>query len=482
MAARPHGWPSRRRAVITETPDASEAIASWKSACGVVTPTAPAARRPRRRSRRAGPPAPGSGSGLVGALVGPAALLAREAGRGDQPRERERVARPAREAPRRCAAARRGATAPRASSGPGGVGQGRGVGRRRASVGRGSARDRQGRPAAEHEAFRQRVRRQPVGAVQARCTRTRPPRTGRGATPARPGRWPRRPSCSARPAPPGTVSRAGSMPTSLSASAMLGNRAEVHRAHVERHRARPALLAAWPGSPAPPRRAAPARRRTARPAWSSRVAPSPRTASVTRNPSRGPSQTRAVGGTGRTRGPRARRRPRAPAPAPRRSSRAGWWSATTAQRLRRWRARCPGRRSRSAFTFALGADARRSARRPRAGPRPCVSSSTSMRSWVAAIAASWRVIRRPVAAPPACTMRRAEWPPSKPSARAPWRSASKRTPRRLRAREPGQASPRTARARRSGAPPPRPAASVSRAWRSGESSTASAAAIPPCAQ
>ena len=28
VAARPHGWPSSRRAVITETPDANEAIAS----------------------------------------------------------------------------------------------------------------------------------------------------------------------------------------------------------------------------------------------------------------------------------------------------------------------------------------------------------------------------------------------------------------------------------------------------------------------
>ncbi len=39
-------------------------------------------------------------------------------------------------------------------------------------------------------------------------------------------------------------------------------------------------------------------------------------------------------------------------------------------------------------------------------------------------------MRRPVALPPAWTIRRAEWPPSRPSASAPWRSASKRTPSR----------------------------------------------------
>ena len=51
-------------------------------------------------------------------------------------------------------------------------------------------------------------------------------------------------------------------------------------------------------------------------------------------------------------------------------------------------------------------------------------SSTSTRSCVAASAESARVIRRPVAAPPAWTILRREWPPSRPSARFPPRSAS----------------------------------------------------------
>ncbi len=57
-----------------------------------------------------------------------------------------------------------------------------------------------------------------------------------------------------------------------------------------------------------------------------------------------------------------------------------------------------------------------------------------MRGSSAASAESWRTTRRPVALPPACTTRRTEWPPSRPSARCPKRSASKRTPSACRSR------------------------------------------------
>ena len=57
-----------------------------------------------------------------------------------------------------------------------------------------------------------------------------------------------------------------------------------------------------------------------------------------------------------------------------------------------------------------------------------------MRGSVATSADSSRVIRRPVALPPACATRRCEWPPSRPSASAPWRSASKCTPSAARSR------------------------------------------------
>ena len=69
------------------------------------------------------------------------------------------------------------------------------------------------------------------------------------------------------------------------------------------------------------------------------------------------------------------------------------------------------------------APSRRRASRPMQRPS-CVHSATAaagsstwIRSCVAARADSSRVIRRPVAEPPACTIRRTEWPPSSPSAR-----------------------------------------------------------------
>ena len=104
-----------------------------------------------------------------------------------------------------------------------------------------------------------------------------------------------------------------------------------------------------------------------------------------------------------------------------------------------------------------------------------------MRSSTAARADSSRVMRRPVAEPPACTMRRREWPPSRPSARLPWRSASKLTPSRSRSRTRAGDSSHSTRTALSRAAS-RPAARVSWMCCSGESSSARAAAIPPWAQ
>ena len=78
-------------------------------------------------------------------------------------------------------------------------------------------------------------------------------------------------------------------------------------------------------------------------------------------------------------------------------------------------------------------------------------------------------------------MRRAEWPPSRPSASRPSWSRSKTTPRACRSRTAaGASSTRTCTA--AGRQRPRPAAIVSSAWRAGESPGSSAAASPPCAQ
>ena len=67
-------------------------------------------------------------------------------------------------------------------------------------------------------------------------------------------------------------------------------------------------------------------------------------------------------------------------------------------------------------------------------------SSTVIRGSSAASAESWRTTRRPVALPPAWTTRLTEWPPSRPSARRPKRSASKRTPSACRSRTQSGAS------------------------------------------
>ena len=225
MAASPQGVPSGRRAVITATPEArwpwprETARSSWSRPCARSAaarrrcPQAYACRRGRGRcrggrcagGRRGSPRAPGGG--------------------GDQARERERVAEQLAQAGGRRAAARRGARAPRGwrrrgAATAGSASAGASGGRRRRIGER-----RQRRAAAEHEALGERVRGQPVGAVQA----------GAGALADRvePGqrrapvevRWPPRPSCSARRARPGSRSRRGSIPTSPSAAAMFGKRA-----------------------------------------------------------------------------------------------------------------------------------------------------------------------------------------------------------------------------------------------------------------
>ena len=131
---------------------------------------------------------------------------------------------------------------------------------------------------------------------------------------------------------------------------------------------------------------------------------------------------------------------------------------------------------------------RRRASRPMQRPS-CVhrataaaGSSTWMRSCVAARADSSRVMRRPVAAPPACTMRRTEWPALQPEREVAvavgveghaQRLELVHPRRRLLAEHADGARPGGSAARRRACPS---------TCRSGESPSASAAAIPPCAQ
>ena len=198
------------------------------------------------------------------------------------------------------------------------------------------------------------------------ASRLAPCRPGAGAlahrvearqrTSARRGRWPRRPSCSGRPGPPGSGRGAGSMPTSSSAAAMLGKRADVDGAHVEaRPRARRCARSSASIASATWSRGASSSTKRSPPASSS-VAPSPRTASVMRKPSRAPPRAQRGGVELHELevGQRARRRPRRAA-ARRRPPRAGWWCAPRARPCRRWRARWRG--------------PARAARRRRARPR-----------------------------------------------------------------------------------------------------------------
>ena len=93
-----------------------------------------------------------------------------------------------------------------------------------------------------------------------------------------------------------------------------------------------------------------------------------------------------------------------------------------------------------------------------------------MRSCAAASADSSRVMRRPVAEPPACTMRRRECPPSRPSARRAVAIGVEAHAHAPPARAPGGATPRRARARRSVAPRRGRRRACPRAWAAGESS------------
>ena len=165
------------------------------------------------------------------------------------------------------------------------------------------------------------------------------------------------------------------------------------------------------------------------PSASSSSAPSPRIASVTRKPSRRPPVTSAVGWNW------VNSRSASAAPGGQRQAEPG------AGRSRRvGGARPQGRGTAGGQQHpARGHGPRLPVAAHRGQPHaPALvhhsapaakGSSTSMRSSVAASADSSRVTRRPVELPPACTTRRREWPPSRPSARAPERSESKRTPR-----------------------------------------------------
>ena len=165
-----------------------------------------------------------------------------------------------------------------------------------------------------------------------------------------------------------------------------------------------------------------------------RVAPSPRIASVTRKPSRPRTPMTAVGwNCSSSRSARA-------APAAWASSRPTPWEPGGLV-VRAHSAAAPP----VAITTARAAITRPSSQtRPRqrgwveslSVHSACARarSNTLIRGSSAARAESWRTTRRPVALPPACTTRLTEWPPSRPSARCPKRSASKRTPRACRSR------------------------------------------------
>ncbi len=208
-----------------------------------------------------------------------------------------------------------------------------------------------------------------------------------------------------------------------------------------------------------------------------RVAPSPRIASVTRKPSRPGIPITAVGWNCRN-SRSARSAPAAWAidiPMP--SEPGGFVvrdHSAAAPPVARIVARARIARPSSSTTPA---------QRPSCiqAPAARAPSSTATSGSSTTSAESWRTMRRPVALPPAWTTRRTEWPPSRPSARTPRRSASKRTPSlsRSRTRAGASCTSTCAAERRTRS---RPAASVSARWRLNESSTASAAAIPPCAQ
>ena len=132
------------------------------------------------------------------------------------------------------------------------------------------------------------------------------------------------------------------------------------------------------------------------------VAPSPRTASEIRKPSRpGQADDRRRVELGELEVGERRRRRRARAAGRSRRSPAGWWCATTARRRRPWPARPRARADRAAVV-----EQQRRRRPPSRASRARRPSSTSICGCSATTADSVRRIRRPVALPPACTIRR----------------------------------------------------------------------------
>ena len=243
------------------------------------------------------------------------------------------------------------------------------------------------------------------------------------ARPRRRGRRRSRPSCSGRRGRPGPARARGRCPPvgarRRRSGTGLGRRARMSR---PTEAAPLSTITRWTARATSSRGASSSTNRS--PCESSRWAPSPRTASVTRNPSAPLPPTTAVGWNcmnsrsarlAPARSASSRPEPVAPtglvvrdhsaAAPPVASTVAGAVSVAPSS------VRTPTQRPRSTSS----ATTRRSSRPRCAGPRRHAPTAGGS-------------IRRPVAAPPACTIRRALWPPSSPSASRPRRSASKLTP------------------------------------------------------
>ena len=320
----------------------------------------------------------------------------------DEPHERMRRRRAACAGRRRRARALRAATARRGSPAA--------SSRARPAPGAGAARRRPARlgergergTAAEDEALAERVRREPVRAVQAGAGALADGVEAGDGRRARRGRSRSRPSCSARRARPARARASGRCPLRRSTATTFGNSAgstarmssPTDARRVSRMRRATASATSSRGASSSTKRSPPA---------SSSIAPSPRTASVTRKPSAPSAPATAVGWNCMI--------SRSASAAP-----AAWASSMPAPTA-------PGglvvRDHSAAAPPVASTTARRrhdapvvAARTPTQRP-PIVgsatarqSSSTSIRSCSATSADSWRVTRRPVALPPAWTMRR----------------------------------------------------------------------------
>ena len=288
----------------------------------------------------------------------------------------------------------------------------------------------------------------------------------------------RRPSVVRRGRDGDELASSGRAPDSRSASTTFGKRAGSTLAHVEPDRARAVSVITVSMARATSSRGASSSTKRS-PSGPCSVAPSPRIASVIRKPSRRGTPMTAVGWNWtNSRSARSRRRACAstrPTPSEpgglvvRDQSAAAPPVASTVAARQRRRGRPRGRRRRQ----------RSSGASQRGGARLL---ETSIRGCSATSAESSRTTRRPVALPPAWTTRRRVWPPSRPSDEV-CRRRRRRSGRRARAgRRRRRAPRRRAPAPRTRRTAPRPATSVSRRCWSGESSSASAAARPPCAQ